>query len=251
MKRKYSTALVASLLTLAIFLLCNPVNAAHPLVTDDTATQGFRRQQVEFNSDRTSSGDQCSLSATATYSYGAHDDLDIYVNLPVTRSAAATGINDIGIGAKWLWFSREHVTVALKPEMLLPTGNKNNGLGTGNVGAAFTGIVSYASSKFAVRGNAGMSAYRYAIAEVRNNSRSQIWRTSVAVAYHVTPTLSLVADTGMARNPQTASSSKPAFVILGLVYMPTKDLDLDLGVRRGLQSAEAERQFGVGYTLRF
>ena len=96
-----------------------------------------------------------------------------------------------------------------------------------------------------------MAAYRYAIPELRDNNHSLIRRTSVAIAYQATRAFNFVVDTGVARNAQAASNKIPAFLIVGLVYMPTKQVDLDFGLRRGFRVAEAERQCGAGYTIRF
>jgi len=51
--------------------------------------------------------------------------------------------------------------------------------------------------------------------------------------------------------PDPALSTDPAFLIVGLIYSPVKNVDLDFGWRTALNEAAADRTLGVGVTFRW
>ena len=115
--------------------------AAHPLVSDDTGTQGNANWQFEFNGEETSKQDENGRhqlwNATLTRGFGEH--VDLYVNAPYTHLQTRTddngaGIGDVEIGMKWRFVEHGPLSLALKPKVTMPTGNDGRGLGTGRVG---------------------------------------------------------------------------------------------------------------------
>ncbi|MEK7207106.1 MAG: hypothetical protein AAB134_04415, partial [Pseudomonadota bacterium] len=58
-------------------------------------------------------------------------------------------------------------------------------------------------------------------------------------------------DTGVDTNPDKPSHTPPAFLILGFIYAPNEDVDLDLGVKRGLSRPETDYTLLGGITFRF
>jgi hypothetical protein len=63
--------------------------------------------------------------------------------------------------------------------------------------------------------------------------------------------LKLVADIGAERNPDVASDTPPAFILSGLIYSLSESVDVDAGIKWGLNSPELDISFLAGLTFRF
>ena len=125
-----------SCMTLA--LVC-PLSAfaAHPLVSDDTGTQGDGNWQFESNGEVTAkqpdTGRQTLWNSTLTRGVG--EALDLYVNVPYTNlqhrsDSAGSGMGDVEAGAKWRLFDDGALSIGIKPYLTLPSGNDQRGLGS-------------------------------------------------------------------------------------------------------------------------
>jgi len=224
--------------------------AAHPLVTDDPNTQGRGGNQVEVNTDWQHVAAIDSETASLTYTYGRRDNLDLFASVPLGVRQPA-GVGNVSLGAKWRFLERGGSRLALKPELLLPSGGEDKGLGSAGPGMALTLIGAQAIGRWQVYANLGMSANRYHAPAAIAANRSVLWHASLATAYAASRRLALVADIGAARNPDASSRIDPAYALLGVIYSPRPDLDLDVGVRAGLTRADVGRQAGVGITWRF
>ncbi|MBI3140548.1 MAG: transporter, partial [Rhodocyclales bacterium] len=64
-------------------------------------------------------------------------------------------------------------------------------------------------------------------------------------------TLRLVGDVGVSTNGDRNSHSHPAYLLGGLIYSPTPDLDFDLGVQFGANRVAEDRIFKAGVTIRW
>lgn len=224
--------------------------AAHPLVTDDTSTQDAGNSQVELNTDRRRDNGIETRSAAFTFSHGVLPNLDMYANLPWQLSAPR-GVYDASLGLKWRFAEDEHKGLGIKTELLLPTGDEDRSLGTGRESLAVTLMASSRLAPWVFHANAGVNGYRYRLASARASSQRIVWRASAAAGYQLLPNLLAIVDAGIARNAGKGAANHPAFALASLIYSPVKDLDLDVGLRYGLNSAEAQRQIGVGLTFRF
>jgi hypothetical protein len=226
--------------------------AAHPFVTDDTGTQGRGGHQLEFNTDwvRRQNGGGGARIASSTYTWGWQEDLDLFASI-AAGIAAPAGIGNITLGAKWRFLESDSSSVALRPEFLLPSPSEDKGLGSGSGGMALTLIATQEAGQWIFHGNAGVDLNRYRHDAAIADNRNALWRLSAAAAYRVTPGIALVGDIGVARNSDATSRVNPAFILAGVVYSPRKDLDLDAGVKFGLNRAEVDRQIGIGLTSRF
>jgi hypothetical protein len=230
-------------------------HAAHPLITDDAGTQDTGNHQIEVNTDRYNAHATKSHTRIGefTYAYGVHDNLDAFASLPFTLTSPK-GANDAVIGLKWRFFESNQISLALKPEAWLTSGNVNRGLGNGRTGAAVTFIGAYDAAPWQLLANIAMEFPRYALVADREAKRTALWRTSIAALCAIDARWKLVADTGISRNADRAGSQHPAFMLAGVVYSPNPQLDLDAGIRVNRRCSpcdEGRRQFGVGATWRF
>ncbi|MGZ9712133.1 transporter [Glaciimonas sp. GNP009] len=234
----------------ALLMFLQSAFAAHPLVTDDTSTQDVGNRQLEVNTDWYKKQGDFSHVADVTFTYGVLSNVDLISDVPSTLSSPR-GVNDGSLGIKWRFYEQGPISLAIKPILVLPTGNQNRSLGTGRSSGALTLIGTVDMSPWMFHGNIGVNVNRYALASDRQSNRDALWRASAAVSYSLTPKCSLVGDIGITRNSDVMSTINPAFMLTGLIYSPNKDVDLDAGIKFGLNSAEVSHQLGVGLTWRF
>jgi len=144
------------------FTLCF---AAHPLITDDTGTQGEGKFLFELNGqtsyEREKSSEETGTNITAkerdselkaALTYGVIDNVDVILTLPYqwkkTEVSDATasdvsGIADISLEVKWRFFEKDGFSFAIKPGITLPAGDKDKDLGTGRA----TGTLYFITTK--------------------------------------------------------------------------------------------------------
>jgi len=245
-----------------LFIAC-PSWAAHPLITDDTGTQGKGKFQLELNGqydwDKDNSEDVSVRStggqALAMLSYGIAENVDLILGLPYLWGKAEAneitvydekGIGDATLEAKWRLFEKDGFSMALKPGISFPTGNDDKGLGTGKLGAHIFLIGSKELGSWAFHANLG-----YIRNENDADERKDIWHASLAATWEVVKNLKLAADIGVERNTEEESSNNPAFLIGGIIYSITENFDVDLGVKYGLTEPEADISAMTGVTFRF
>lgn len=234
------------------------VYAAHPLITDDTGTQGKGRYQLEINgeygSDKEEGIKTRTLDFKAIMSYGLSENIDLVLTLPYQSirikgedlRETSEGISDTGLEAKWRFYEKDGLSFALKPGLTLPSGNEDKDLGTGKVTLSLFFITTYEHSPWAVHLNAG-----YIRNENKIEERKDIWHLSLAGTFEVIEDLKVVGNVGIERNADKESRTDPAFVIAGLIYSLSKDLDIDAGVKAGLNEAEIDYSILAGLTWRF
>jgi hypothetical protein len=250
---KISRTTLPAIVATAAIAACTGMTAAyaaHPLVTDDTGTQGIGNNQLELNTDRARQSGVSNQSASVTYTYGLQDALDAFITVPASTTRPS-GINDVVIGAKWRFMESDYTSLGLKPELSFPTGDEQAGRGTGRTGAGLSLLGSHQMDAWTFLANIGCSLKRYALPEDRDQNRRVVWRTSFAAIHALSEQWKVAVDAGAARNELHAVRTNPAFILFGVIYSPSSKVDLDAGVKAGLNSAEVHRQAGVGVTLRF
>jgi len=243
--------------------------AAHPLITDDTGTQGKGKIQLEINGETSfdkeiksddDTGKHITVKETggevaAALSYGVTDTTDIVFGLPYqwrkvkeddTETADEDGISDISFEVKWRLFEKDGLSFAFKPGITLPTGDDEKGLGAGRMTYSIFFITTKEIEPFAFHANIG-----YIRNENKGDERKDIWHASLASEMDVVKDLKLVANIGMEKNPDKGSSTNPAFILGGLIYSVTENIDMDFGVKFGLNKPETDRTLLAGMALRF
>ncbi len=233
-------------------------SAAHPLISDDTGTQGQGRLQWEVTFDaarhRQSGQEQKSDVISTVWTYGADDRTDLILTLPYQKMetyqdegvARERGQADVAVDVKWRFFESGPLSLAIKPGVTLPVGNEANGLGTGKTGYSLYAIASTGTHPWSFHLDTGY---------LRNNTRlperKHLGHASLGVTRALGGNAKIVADLGIDRNPDPAARSQPVFLLGGLIYALSNGLDLDLGVKFGLTRAEADYSLLLGMTKRF
>jgi len=246
--------------------------AAHPFITDDTGTQGQGNWQLELQADflrdeRTAGGAQRKDKVnayTSVLSYGILENLDVqvgasYLNTRTTESgvtiADESGMGDSTVELKWRFYEADDFSLALKPGLTLPTGNEEKGLGTGKTSWAIALLAAYEAEPWTFLGNIAYTRARFKLPQDAEESRSDLWRVSGGAAYALTGEVRLVGELGLRANESRNDAFLPdgtsQFGMLGVIYSPTKKIDLDLGFRKNFNRAESDKAYLLGATFRW
>ncbi|HEX7535269.1 MAG TPA: transporter [Syntrophales bacterium] len=243
-------------------------HAAHPLITDDTGTQGKGKflfelnGQTDYETERSGAETGANASAKsreteikAAFTCGVIDNVDVILTLPYqwkkSEGSDATapdvsGIADISVEIKWRFFEKDGLSFAIKPGITLPAGDKDKDLGTGRATGTLYFIATKEIDPWAFHLNLG-----YKRNEDTVDEREDIWHASLAGEYKVMKNLKLVANIGAERNTDKASDTNPAYILGGFIYSIRENMDIDFGVKGGLNRAEADIAYLAGIALRF
>lgn len=264
--RQYSFLFLVCLFSM-LFLSLNAF-AAHPLITDDTGTQGKGKSQIEvnseFNYDKEKSEEvvtkETGGEVATIFSYGAIENVDIILGLPyqwkkVKEDGEVTsdnkGISDASLEIKWRFFEKDGLSLALKPSLTFPTGDENKGLSDGRMSYGLLFIATKETEPWGFHFNLGYTRKGYKLEADKEANRKDIWHVSFASTYEIIKDLKLVADIGVERNPAKASTTHPAYLIGGLIYSIKENFDVNFGVKTGLNKPETDRAVLAGIAFRF
>lgn len=242
--------------------------AAHPLITDDTGTQGKGKFLFELNGqtsyDREKASDDTGTNimtkgreseVKAALTYGIIDNVDIILGFPYqwkkekendATTSDVSGIADMSLEVKWRLFDKDGFSIALKPGLTLPAGNKGKNLGTGRTTGTLYFITTKEVNPMVFHMNLG-----YKRNENQLDQREDIWHASLAGEIKIIKDLKLVANIGAERNTDKASGTNPAYILGGFVYSIRENLDTDFGIKIGLNETEKDITFLGGIALRF
>jgi len=250
--------------------------AAHPFITDDTGTQGRRNWQLELQYEYarndatagTGAGSVTQVSKEGTFTpvltYGLVESVDIalglnQLNQRVTENGVVTedsdGMGDSTLELKWRFYESGGFSLAVKPGLLLATGDENKGLGNGETSWGVNFIATYEAKPWAFSGNIAYGHARFKLPQDEASNRSDLWRVSGAFTYAARENLRLGGEAGVRSNPAKDDPFSPGatgrFAMAGLIYSPTDRIDLDIGYRIGLNDAEPDWTFLLGATFRW
>ena len=250
--------------------------AAHPFITDDAATQGAGNWQLELLGSRerhdriadVGDGPVQQRSKTTLFSpviaYGLRQNLDVALGLNYAHyrvfengalTSAASGASDSTLELKWRFHEEGSFSLALKPGVLLPTGDENRGLGTGRASWGVSLIADYEAEPWVWLANVAYARARFKLPQDQADHRSDLWRVSGGAEYILHKQLRLVGEVGMrtnpARNHAFLSGGSGQFAMLGMIYSPGEKIDFDVGLRKGLNRAEGDTTVLVGATFRW
>ena len=250
--------------------------AAHPFVTDDAGTQGKGNWQLELQAERTrhdATGDagagpvrQRSRSGqfNPVLTYGVLDNVEVALGLNYLRyhisengglAGEASGLSDSSLELKWQFYEKDGFSMALKPGISMPTGDEQRGLGTGRISWGANFIAGYEAGPWTWLANVEYVRARYRLAQDAEGNRSNLWRVSGGTAYEVREGIKLVGELGARTNEARSDPFFPGrratFAMLGVIYSPTRSIDLDVGVRKALNRAETDTVILAGATVRW
>jgi hypothetical protein len=232
---------------------------SHPLITDDTGTQGQGKYQLEVNGqydhDAEGSAETTGGQLATFLTYGASETVDVVAGVPYLWNrekengdevADEHGLSDTCLDVKWRFFDQDGFSLALKPGAILPTGDEDKGLGSGKVGYHLYAIATKAADPWAIHANLG-----YIRNENDGDDRVNLWHASLAGTYALTKELQAVGNIGVDRNADPESDNDPAFLLGGLIYSLSENFQIDCGYKHALTSTGTDWSLLAGTTYHF
>lgn len=232
-------------------------HAFHPLNTDDTSTypKGHWKFKLvsKYEHDETETQELSSSKITTALVYGITDTMDIDVGQPYAfkRKVANevtehSGITDTEIRLKWRFYDHDGLSFALRPVLTLPTGDETKRLGTGKATVALFLFATKRMAPFAVHFNMG-----YERNENKIDARLDLYHFSASAEYEAAKGFSLVGEVGIDRNIDKSSNTPPTYTTVGVIYLPVKNIILDLGLRVGLNGVAPDYAILPGIVIKF
>ncbi len=262
----------------ALLLQAVPAFGAHPLLSDDTLTQGKGKTQIEtsYKYDRDDDGGVKTRTQQpqVQLTYGILDTLDAIVTVPYLfvrteqggNTTSVDGIGDVTAALKWRFYGEKEkgLQFAIKPTLTFPTGNEEKGLGDGqsSPGASYfykfdrqsygvTLIGTYEREDWCVSANLGYQHNHYGLQSDEDAYRHDLWLVSLSGQYEPIEDWWLVGEVVVQTNPNVTSDTPPAFINAGVIYELKKNIDLDVGYRRGLNKPAVDSSISGAVTIRF
>ena len=241
-----------------IFIFTGISFAVHPLITDDTGVQGKNNWQLESNMEYGIEKENGEEYKTTLYinalTFGYSDNTDIVFSLPYiwekdelqSGTVKTNGISDLTFEVKKRFYTDKGLSLALKPELIIPTGDKDKGLGSRKMGYSLYLILSKKYEKLNFHINTD-----YIRNENKNYEIKNIYHFSIATMYEIFGKTNIVADLGSEKNSDKDSSIDPLYGIIGVIYSPNDNFDIDFGYKRVSSSSETDNTYLFGLTWRW
>ena len=249
------------LLACGILILTTPAWAAHPLVTDDTGTQGAAGWQLEVTADhlfnRDADGHLSERTNALTLTRGLSNSTDLGVSFPwlsrrdptTNDGRHETGPGDVGLTIKHRYLERDSLQMGLKLTVSLPNGELDKGLGKATATQGAYHLTSLSTEAGTALLNVGLihNGDTRAIA----GEHPWIWAASAAWLMSPVESWTLAFDLGAQRQSDRIESKNPAYGLIALIWSISPKTDLDIGYKRALNSAESDKTLSVGLTQRW
>jgi hypothetical protein len=250
MRRALAKALFAG-------VVCAPhvAYAAHPLISEDAATQGTGGFELEIGNSWTKDAGTRTYELGPQLSYGFTRQLDAILRptwLDVRTmddefSARSRGAGDTAVDVKWRFLETDVANFAVRAGVGAPTGDAQRGLGAGKPTYHGVLVASFDAAPLAVHANLG-----YARNREDPLQRRDLYHASAAVVWTVNPSWRvLLADVAVDTNPDRSSAARPAVWRVGAIYTLRKGFDLDIGAQARLNRAAPLHVVLAGLTVRW
>jgi hypothetical protein len=233
--------------------LCTGGNsyAAHPLISDDAGTTGTGKFNLEVNAEYANDNGDSETQLAATLSAGIRENIDLVATLPYlftridegAETLKQDGLSDLSLEVKWRFYEKDGLSFALKPGIVLPTGDEDKGLGDGKAAYSLHLLTTKELDPVTLHLDLGY---------IKNGKELRdIWHYSLAAEYAVSKPLTLVANIGGETNPERESNVHPLFLLGGMIYKINDNISFDFGLKTGLNKAEADYTVLAGIILDF
>jgi hypothetical protein len=146
-------------------LLAAPAWASHPLISEDTDVLDKREWELELHGERVRD-EEGGVRTRRT-------DVVPYLR-EVTYGDVASGRGDGNVAVKWRFYEKDRLSLVFKPDLLLPTGRDEAGLGAERTRWAANLVGGYETGKLEVLAHVGYTDNRNRIgAAARSGTHPQ------------------------------------------------------------------------------
>ena len=244
--------------------------AGPPLATDDTGTVDVGKVEIELNGAYTYDKEtdfgvttKCSRAdAEMKITTGLYRNLGISLAIPYEinervkednqPSEEASGFGDMTVEVKYAFAELAGISFAIKPSVIMPTGDYSDGLSEGRwqFGTTLIATREFEEGKYALHANLGYEHHDYRNDEARDSSRNNLWSGSIAGEAEVAKGLFVVAETGLATTADKTTDEISACATVGARYEINDFLDINAGVKLGLTKPEDDVSVLYGLVLK-
>lgn len=235
-----------ALVLTVLLLAAGAARGAHPLITEDTGTQGTGKQQLEVNANRFDfTESKWNTLWGITWSYGLRDNADLQIGIPYFGGA---GKGDLAVDLKWRYWESGNLSLGVKPGFTLPTGDEEKRIGAGEKTYGALAFFSYEPETWALHGQAGYRRFENVL-----DLRKDLFQFSGSFWLKPVESLKLVSDLAWTTDPREEARTWIRAFILGVIWSPLKSVDLDAGIRwdRAYHSGDSSRGYLLGATYRW
>ena len=240
----------AGVLIAALSLHAVGTHAGHPMLSEDTGTQGAGNYELELGYDWSRLDGLHSFLFQPQLSLGTSPTFDLIVQPSWLRDsgaadAAVRGLGDTNLDFKWRFFGAAPLSLGVRAGLEVPSAQNALGLPPGHLGGHAILVGTIDTAPWTIDLNAG-----YAHADYFPGARSDLLHFSLAVLYSVDARMVLVFDTAADSNPDPTQPSSMGVALVGAIYTIRPGLDVDAGFRERLNTGAPAQQWLVGITYR-
>lgn len=238
--------------TAALAMLAAAAHAAHPLQTEDAATQGAGHVEIENSAARTRNGGApgTDYAAQMQVSVGLSPDFDLLLQPSWLQQGSGSdrsrGAGDTNVDAKWRFWGDAAWSMAVRAGVTLPTAQRGLGLPRGTSSAHAVVVASWEAAPFAAHANLG-----YARWPLSSGLRRDAWQASAALTWAVSERITLATEAAANTDIDPHRSRWPTNLLAGLIWTLQPGLDLDIGFQSSARAQPVSRSWLLGLTWRF
>ena len=237
------------------FAFCTDVQAARPLVTEDAVVAGKGITQLEMGIDYTKAGNRGEgITLLLSPIHGVMEDTEFSLKVPyiIAKPYDPSKVDGWGDTS----FIMKHLLVAegekipaflIRMALKLPTGDKDEGLGTGDTNVGFLGALTKNFGQATMHLNAG---YTF-VGDQKESSRDNEVNYGIAGEYGIGKKFRVVGEIYGLYHPDYKAAEIERRALLGLTYRIDDTFTIDLAAKRGLEGTGDEYGFIGGVTITF
>lgn len=257
---------VLLIMTMILAVIAPPAQATHPLVTDDTETQGPGGVLIESNINYLKDNEFKSTVVPVVVTVGIGEAMDAAVEIPYLsiRPSQATGNNESGLSDvvfrfKHRFYEQEkrsggrdqfEQSLAYQVAFSQPTGSEEKGLGAGTArwGARLISTTEWES--VAINANLGYESSGKALRRGNFTFDDAVF-LSIAAEYERLKPWEPIVELAVIRVKETDTFTRIAAALVGLIYEPSEDFYVDAGIRIGLNANSEDYGLLAGFGYKF
>ena len=254
-QKQLATITTLFLLFIFHFAFCTDVQAARPLVTEDAVVAGKGITQLEMGIDYTKAGNRGEgITLLLSPIHGVMEDTEFSLKVPyiIAKPYDPSKVDGWGDTS----FIMKHLLVAegekipaflIRMALKLPTGDKDEGLGTGDTNVGFLGALTKNFGQATMHLNAG---YTF-VGDQKESSRDNEVNYGIAGEYGIGKKFRVVGEIYGLYHPDYKAAEIERRALLGLAYRIDDTFTIDLAAKRGLEGTGDEYGFIGGVTITF
>lgn len=256
---------------LTLLLSVTTAYAGPPLITDDAGKVDVGRMEIELNGSHISDKERSNgisarrdaVAGEARLSTGLCKNLGISLALLYTFSdrttedgnltGSADGFGDMAVELKYAFAELAGITFAVKPSVILPTGNYSAGLSDirWRLGGALIATREFDEGTYALHANIGYDHHDYRTEQTRTSNHMNLWFGSLAGEAKVAKDLTAVTELGLSKTQDKTTKELTGFAQVGARYELNEHFDVHAGFKFGLTKPEDDLAVRYGLTLNF